>query len=1022
MIAASAVTLGAQETGVVTGRVTERGSGTPLVAAQVMIAGTTRGTVTAEDGRYRLPGVPAGTAQLRVLRIGYRAVTQPITVTAGQTLTADVVLEASAVSLDVQVVSATGATERKRENGSDVGIIKPGEAVSIAATPTLSNVLTGKTAGLTVTQAAGSPGSSSRIRIRGSNSVSLSNEPLLIVDGVRVNNDVSASSLGVGGQVTSRFDDINPEDIESIEVLKGPAASALYGTAAANGVIQIVTRKGRQGKTQWRGYGTYGTLKDATEYPSNYYTSGLDGTSGTAAFNGNCILDLQTRGLCRANQLMSFNPLTFYKVQGTGHTHDFGASAAGGGDNAQYFVSYDGNGTRGTYGPSRVRMNSGRANINARLHPTLTSQFTTNYVDRRIGLPYNDNNIFGVVPNGVLGKGANCVPGNTAPACVVSGTRDTLGSGFYSRLPSTFYFVSNQQLVKRFIAGNNTTWQPKSWLSGVAQLGIDADNSSDLVLTPANIVTDINQGLAEGSRRRRAYGNYNYSANASFTATRNFFTSLQSQSSLGAQFIDERRNYTEGQGRQLVPGTGSLATVGAGKDVTELNQEIKTVGGYLREQLAWRDRLFVTGALRADENSAFGKDFSLAYYPAASVSWVVSEEPFFQSIPGIGSAGALDQLRLRTSYGRSGQRPGFRQADTYLSAVSVTNVASELTAVVIGGTGNTGLRPELSDEIELGLDASFLHNRVGVTYTYFNKTTRDALIQQTLAPSIGASNSRFVNLGKVANTGHELQLNTTPVDVKNAKLTIDIIGSFLHNELKELGGVPPIFFNGSKQRHQEGYPLGAFFQRKYTFNDVNKDGVISRVGCTTALTQTNASCELVLGDTSTAGSYIGPVLPTREFSVTPGLMLFQHLRLGALFQHRGGNFVYNQTEEFRCTSSSIRNCRGINDPTAPLADQAAAIAFTLAGSSTGYIEKGDYTKLRELSVGYIVPRRFLRVGGVDAATITVAGRNLHTWTNYKGFDPEVNSLLGTNVSNFGQSDFLTQPQLRMWTLRVDLTF
>ena len=252
------------------------------------------------------------------------------------------------------------------------------------------------------------------------------------------------------------------------------------------------------------------------------------------------------------------------------------------------------------------------------------------------------------------------------------------------------------------------------------QLGIDADNSADLYLNPANIVTDINQGLAEGARTRRAYGNYNYSANGSFTATRMLADALQSQTSLGGQFIDERRNYTQGTGRQLVPGTGSLATVGAGKDVAESNQEIKTVGGYVREQLAWRDRLFVTAALRADENSAFGKDFKLAYYPAASASYVISDEPFFAGLPLIGT-GLLDQLRLRASYGRSGQRPGFRQADTYLSAVSVANVGGqELTAVVIGGTGNAGLKPEISDEVELGLDASFLSNRVGLTYTYFD--------------------------------------------------------------------------------------------------------------------------------------------------------------------------------------------------------------------------------------------------------------------------------------------------------------
>lgn len=1020
----------AQQTGAITGRITDRASGQPIAAAQVQVVGTTRGASTGEDGRFRIAGVPDGTYQLRVLRIGYQAATRPVTIAGGQSVTVDVVLATSVVSLDQVVVTATGASERKRENGNDVGIIKPGEQVSIAATPTLTSVLAGKTPGLTVTQNMGTPGTGARIRIRGSNSVSLSNEPLLIVDGVRVNNDVAASSLGVGGATTSRFDDINPEDIESIEVLKGPAASALYGTAASNGVIQITTKRGRAGKTTWRTYGQYGQITDPTEYPDNYYSIGTAGTTGSTLYGATCTLDRATRGLCTRGTVATFNPNKFYSPAGTGHVQNAGLSAAGGGEASQYFISADGSGTQGILDPSKVGLVSGRANINAKLRPNLTTQVTTNYIDRKTRLPYNDNNIFGYVPGAVLGRAFNCAPGVTLAAQCGG---DTLSRGYYSRPPATFYYITNQQLTRRFVGGNNTTWQALPWLTAVGQLGLDNDNTMDEVLTPANIVTDINQGLLEGSRRRRAYTNLNYSANGSLTANRPLFGDLTSQTSIGTAYLNEQRRWTEGSGRALVPGTGSLATVGAGKDIGESNQTIITVGGYAREQLAWRDRLFVTGSIRGDENSAFGKDFKLAYYPSVSASWVLSEESFVRDLPGF-SSGKIDQFRLRGSYGQAGQRPGFRQADTYLSGVSVANTGgAELTGVVIGGAGNPSLKPEISSEYEVGFDASFFNNRVGLTYTYFNKTTRDALIAQTQAPSLGAAPSgiffgtptRYVNLGKVFNAGNELSLNLTALDVSNAKLELNTAFSTLKNELKELGGVPPIFFNASRQRHQEGYPLGAFFQRKYTYSDANNDGIISRVGCSPNIGGTNTStCELILGDTATAAEYIGGVLPTRELSVTPTLTLFKNLRLSALIQHRGGNYVYNNTEEFRCTASSFSNCRAVNDPSAPLDQQAAAIAYFLSATgpqgatSAGYIEKGDFTKLREASVSLTLPKGWASRARVENLGFTVAGRNLKTWTNYRGFDPEINASTG----NFTQFDFLSQGALRMWTARLDVTF
>lgn len=1032
--AAPAALVAQATTGTITGRVTERAGGQPLVAAQVQVVGTTRGTTTGDDGRFRIAGVAPGTYQLRVLRIGYGSETRPVTVTANGSSSVDFALASAAVSLDQVVVTATGAAERKRENGNDVGIIRPGEQVSIAATPTLTSVLAAKTPGLTVTQSAGTPGTGSRIRIRGSNSVSLSNEPLLIVDGVRVNNDVNASSLGVGGQTTSRFDDINPEDIETIEVLKGPAASALYGTAASNGVIQITTKRGRSGKTTWRSFAQYGQMTDPTRYPDNYYSIGTSGTAGSTLYTSTCTLDRATRGLCTRGSVATFNPNQFYSPAGTGHLQTAGLSAGGGSEAAQYFLSFDGNGTQGILDPSKVGLLSGRANINARLRPNLTTQVTTNYIDRVTRLPYNDNNIYGYVPGAVLGRAFNCAPGVSPLPVQCAG--DTLSRGFYSRPPSTFYYITNQQLTRRFVGGNNTTWQALPWLTVVGQLGLDADNSTDEVLTPANIITDINQTLLEGSRRRRAYTNLNYSANGSATASRRLLADVQSQTSIGSQYIKEQRQYVEGQGRALVPGTGSLATVGAGKDIAESNQSIITVGGYAREQLGWRDRVFVTGSVRADENSAFGQNFKLAYYPSVSGSWVVSEEPFFRNLPSAVSD-QVDQFRLRGSYGQAGQRPGFRQADTYLTGVSVTNTgAAELTGVVIGGAGNPGLKPEISSEVEFGFDASFFKSRLGLTYTHFSKTTRDALIAQTLAPSLGAAPSgiygtpfsgptRYVNLGKVFNGGNEVSLNLTALSLPNAKLELNTAFSTLSNELKELGGVPPIYFNASRQRHQEGYPLGSFFQRKYTYNDVNGDGVISRVGCSAAVGGTNAStCELTLGDTTSTAEYIGGVLPTRELSFTPTLTLLRNVRLSALFQHRGGNYVYNNTEEFRCTASSFSNCRAVNDPSAPLDQQAAAIAYFLSSTgpqgstSAGYIEKGDFTKLREASVSLTLPKRWAAAARAETVGFTVAGRNLKTWSKYRGFDPEINA----STANFTQFDFLSQGPLRVWTARLDVTF
>src|SRR5258706_3725932 len=245
--------LRAQDAGTISGRVIDVSSNAPVASAQIQVVGTTRGAVTGDDGRYRIAGMRPGTYQVRALRLGFQASAQTVDVATGGTTEANFSLSPAAISLEQVVTTATGERERKREIGSAVSTLQP-QPEQIASAQNVSQLLTGKIPGVDVQQAGGTVGTASRIRIRGATSISLTNEPLIVIDGIRFNNNVGNSAttgsttIGVGGQVPSRFNDINPEDVETYEVLKEPAAAAQYGTAAANGVIQITTKHGRSGK------------------------------------------------------------------------------------------------------------------------------------------------------------------------------------------------------------------------------------------------------------------------------------------------------------------------------------------------------------------------------------------------------------------------------------------------------------------------------------------------------------------------------------------------------------------------------------------------------------------------------------------------------------------------------------------------------------------------------------------------------------------------------------------------------
>lgn len=948
----------------VTGTVTDQVSAQPVAGVRVTVLGTGRTAVTSPQGRYTITEVPAGTQRVQATVIGYGVLSQAVNVPADGSVTVDFALRAAAVALDVLVVTATGE-QRAKEIPNAIATINASDITGTALPTNMSDLLNSRTPGLQVTSAGGTTGSGTRVRIRGSNSVSLSNEPVIYVDGVRVENSANSTSIGVGGQQPSRLNDINPEDIETIDVIKGPAATALYGTTAANGIIQIKTKQGRAGPARWQFYTEAGTQADYTTYPANYAAD--------------CLLIDDADGACTQTTLDSFNPLETNGPFRTGSRTQYGLNVSGGSDNATYYLSGEREGERGIYVNNHLKRTSLRANIRAQVNPTLDLTVATGFTTSDLRRPENDNNSLGLLPSGLLGR------------------TDSVNGGYGFLTPAQSQSLVTNQKINRFTSSATANWLPLPWLRGRAVLGIDFTNRFDeQTVFPGKIPAAFSVTLNEGNRAANRDNIVNVTATANASATFDPTPSIRSTTTVGLQYLDERLQGNRASGRKLVGGAGSLGGVVV-PAVNEVNDQAKTFGAFIEEQVGFNDRLFFTAAVRGDDNSAFGKDFDFIAYPKVGASWVISEESFFPR------SSLLSSLRLRAAYGLSGLQPGTTDAQQFFNPVAVTAAGVDVPGFTIGNLGNASLKPEKSREIELGLDADLWRDRAHFEFTYYDKKSTDALIAVTLTPSLGGPNTQFFNLGEVSNKGVELTLNVRAIDRPNFSFDLSASAWGVRNRLIELGeDIEPIIFGlgGASQRHEEGYPLGAYFVLPYTYNDANGDGLIG-------------SNEVTVGSEPV---YHGAPNPTHGGSLSGTLRLGSHVQVYGLLDGRWGNEQFNSTEEFRC---GFVICAGLNDPNASLDDQARAIAAALLPTTTesGFIEDAGFVKLREVSVTFFAPERWARRLRAQGLSLTLSGRNLGTWTKYTGFDPEI---LGQGAANFNTFEFLSQPPIRFFSLRLNL--
>ncbi len=963
------------QSGVVAGTVIDARSLRGLDGVQVGVEGTSQATVTDASGRFRFTGLTGAQVTLQLRRIGYKPATQ--TARVGSTELRVVLTEAPAI-LNQVIVTGTAAPVEKRAIGNAVAKIEAAEVQSLAPVQELTSLINGRAAGVVLTQGSGAVGSGPRIKIRGSASLSLSDQPLIYVDGIRVANDVSTGprSQFFSSGVISRLNDIDPETIESLEIIKGPAAATLYGTEASNGVIQIITKRGKVGKP---------VLTLTTRQGTNWFND-AEKRIGT-----NYRRDPATQ------QIMAWNPVAFDRAQGkqlfsTGYSQSYNLGLNGGNDQTRYNLSASYDNDKGIEPTNHLWRWNGLANV---------SITPTRNLDINAALGINQQNINVPLEAG----GGMWFSAYFGQFPLTDAER--LRRGYFSAPPEAFWGAFKQyQRVNRSTGSLQLTHRFGEWLSQRLIVGNDLTGEDNVNQTQRmapffrqffGSPTDQN-GNKLTRRRELSVTSVDYSA-----SLRQRLFGMSSTTSFGAQYF-KRSTYALAARGEGFPAAGltlvdAAAQTFGGEDFFENS----TLGFYGQEQLNLNERIFLTGAVRVDDNSSFGENFSWITYPKVAATWVINEEPWW-------SWRWVNALKLRVAHGQTGQQPEVNSALRTYAAVTGGDGASAVTPQALG---NPDLKAERGSEYEVGFDGAFLNDRLGAELTLYRRNTKDAILLQDVAPSSGFPGQRFVNIGGIKSQGVELtsRANILQRDNLNLDLTLNI--SHNDNEVTDLGGLP--FIQIGANRNQIGQPVMAWFDYKVvkaTFDPVTKRATnqICSDGKGGATQCLNAA-----GQPAAPRVFIGRADPSTEGSFSSTATLWRRLRLYGLVDWKGGHRILNNNDRARCQVFNI--CLANLEP--EKYDPVFVAQIQSPNILRHWIyQPGTYAKLRELSLGYTLSGDWARQLRASAAQVTISGRNLATWTRYGGTDPENFFTL----QQFVRLEQAQVPPLRQFLVSLNLTF
>ncbi|HUF49970.1 MAG TPA: SusC/RagA family TonB-linked outer membrane protein [Longimicrobiales bacterium] len=1038
--------------GRVTGRIVDAATNRPLAGVQVFIPPTGIGNITDENGRFLLLNVPVGTYTVTAQLVGFKQGDAQATVRAGELAVVDFRLNQTAINLDEIVVTGAGVATQRRKLGNTIATI---DVTRIANAPItdFSQILQGREAGVVSLPSSGYTGAGSRIRIRGSSSLSQLNEPIIYVDGIRVDRSGGAMMGGTQSNA-SRLDDIPPDAIERIEILKGAAAATLYGTEASNGVIQVFTKKGRSGVPRFSVQVDY----TAIQMPTDRIAPLADFARTQTEVDR--IRERWGRNVALYEVFQEDLAPSFFE---TGMQQVYSASVTGGGSLITYFVSGRYQGENGPFAFDKffepidgfdpahdlITRIQGMANLTISPHDKVRIGVSTLYTEVDQESPDNANNIYGLFTSAMFGQARLATATNL------------LGNSAFATARETMYQV-NTSNTKHFAGSTNLNYSPFQALKLDATFGVDFVSEASVRFRPFRWdVDNFTTAQPEGSRTVDEIRNHLITADFKGSWDAALTTDIANTFLAGAQGFLRQRTSKGGSGTRF-PGPG-LEVVSAGADRSAFESWVRNtqVGAYLQDQIGWQDWAYLTVGGRWDANSAFGEEFEAAFYPKASVS-IMPMTPL-----GLESA-TLSTLRVRAAIGRSGLQPSAFDKFTTFAPLPST----EGPGVSPANLGNPALKPEVSTEIELGTELGLFNDRASIDLTWWTRDVKDAIVNRQFPVSGGFISTQADNIGRLEGKGLELTTNAKLVQKENVTLSVFANTAFIKETIADMGGAPPLKVGGSYPRYRNfnvktfapGSYFGAEVARHLTI-PLNLDASCTEPSQQAALAyfsqprNPSAFKPLVLGN-STFGepngqlashncgqgallTYMGK--PTPDFAGAFGFnaTVFGNFEVNSLFEYSAGDFTWHDLSgEFRRSNPSIgRNTPRARELESTLLnpnstaqqrlDAAVEWALNYEGLSPldglNAIKPADFVRWRELSLTYRIPYTLAERFGLASAALNVGARNLKLWVNseYPGMDPESNLYSRCNGGldcNFAAVEAFGVPMTRRFIFSTRVGF
>jgi len=1050
MILGMSTFLMAQE-GSVSGRVTDAQTGDPLVGANVLVVGTNLGAATDINGEYAISRVPSGAQRLNANYIGFASSSANVDIPVDGNATSDFGLSVAALNLNEVVVTGAGTAVEKSKIGNSVGVVNM-SALEDAPITNFSDILQGREKGVVMLPNGGLNGEGAQIRIRGTSTLSQSNEPVIYLDGVRLDNTMGAS---FGGGTPSRLDEINPDAIERVEILKGAAAASLYGTQAANGIIQIFTKQGAISKPQFTAEVSTSTSSfDESRFKKN---SGFARDQATATRMAGLFPDYAKSGL---------KPYEVIEVPFIGWIYDKGsnqtvsASVRGGAPGATYFASlrylnsdgpYDEKATLlglpvGAADPTKPGSNDNRdqfmmsATLNIIPTDRMRIRLSTNYSQTDHNTIQNNNNIYGTTSLIQMGKPEHSTATNATGSIAFATARETTyrslqneGENTTISLQSSYRVTDGLNISGTF--GLNTTLNK---FTSLTPFGYNVDGK---------VASNVQGYLGKGSADKKVFS---MDVKADYALD---LGGLSFENVAGFQAFQTINKDIQGSGSQFPgPGLQVLGALGSPGTPYSSYSEVIEAGFLAQTRIGFSDFLYTTVGIRQDANSAFGTEFSTITYPRVNVSYIPTTH--------IGQLGPVSTARVRFAWGKAGQQPGaFDQFTTFLPWASEFGPG-----LAPGNVGDPSLSPEISTEIEMGGEVGLFNDKIAFDFQYWDRTVDDALIQRAYPASGGFFRTQLSNIGQLDASGWEVGMDANVI--RNSNLSVDVFGSlsYLEEKIVSLGGAPEQKVGGSYPRYRnfltEGYAPGTYFGAKLNRDDkypidINGDGKSDSDSDLLAFFTTGGAgvrsgwnpvmatpteADVAAGRAKGTGALdwnLGK--PTPDYTSSFGIKVNygKNWSLNTLFESRFGDYgVTNLTDAFRKSHSLIgRNTPEAADNESRLINPANAGQGRLDAanewvrkhlalspySGLNTIEDASFVRLRELSLSYKVDATLAARLGLKSMTVAVSGKNLWMSTDYSGIDPETNSISGNSggLNGFQQSiDAFGVPIPRIWNLSI----